>query len=95
MRYQLRTYHIAPGRLDEFLPVFEEALEIRRSVGFEVVGKWADREGSMIVWIAGYDGPDSFEEASDRYQESPLRQQLDPDPRTFIDSIETRMLEGL
>jgi hypothetical protein len=93
--YQLRIYDIVPGRMEEFVVLFGRIAEIRRSLGFDVLGPWVDADSDQFVWIAGYRGPQGFEAASRAYRESPERSGLMPDPSVFITSIETRMLRPI
>lgn len=91
--HQLRIYDITPGRMDEFVSLFWRVAEIRRQLGFEVIGPWIDAEANQFVWIVGYDGPEGFEAAAQAYYDSPERASLSPDPADFLESVDTRMLE--
>lgn len=92
MEYQLRAYDVEPGRMDEFLGLFPDIVEIRRELGFEVVGVWQNHDTNRFVWIVGYDGQGSFEEATQRYYDSPGRAELDPNPADLLTGVHTEML---
>ena len=92
MTYQLRVYDITPGRMDEFVELFWRIAELREQLGFEVVGPWIAPEQNRFVWIVGYAGPESFEEATQAYYDSPERASLRPSPAEFLESVETTML---
>jgi len=91
-RLQLRIYDVVPSKMDEFVEVFAQVVEARARFGFAVEGAWVTEERDQFVWIARYDGPDSFEEASRRYYESDARKAIVPDPASFLTRVETRML---
>ncbi len=93
MPAELRIYHIAAGRMKEFVSLFhDEVAPARRANGFEVIGPWIHEGESQFVWIAGYDGELSWDEAVRRYYDSPERRGLTRDPLDLIESVETRML---
>jgi hypothetical protein len=83
MRFQLRTYRIEGGQLDDFVREWRDlVLPLRRKLGFSVVGPWVDREESRFVWVIGYDG--DIREANERYYRSEEREAMNPDPARLI-----------
>ena len=92
MTYQLRIYEITPGRMDEFVELFWRIAEVREQLGFEVVGPWINTEENRFVWLVGYDGPKTFDEATQEYYDSPERAAISPSPAEFLESVETTML---
>ncbi len=93
MPAQLRIYDIKPGRMAEFLELFEMEVEpARMAHGFDVIGPWIDEDTNQFVWIASYDGVVPWDEIEQRYRESPQRHNLSRDPMDFIDSVDSRML---
>ena len=44
------------------------------------------------MWLTTYDGDGDWDEAVERYYHSPERQALDPDPASFIVSMDTAMV---
>jgi hypothetical protein len=94
--YQLRTYKLHEGMLEEFIAEWRaHVVPLRRKLGFEVIGAWADREQETFVWMLSYDGPDGFAAREGEYYTSPERAALDPDPARHIASAETRMLTAV
>ena len=92
MEYQLRHYRIRPGTFDLFLEAWLKGVyPLRQSFGFRFVGVWADREKSEFVWVMGYGGPGSLEEADRRYYASPERNAMDPDPAQYIEPGGTKL----
>lgn len=84
-RYQLRTYRIEPGRMDDFVSVWRsEVVPLRRAKGFDVLGAWVMEEENRFVWIISYEGPLSFEKADRSYYDSDERKRLEPDPAQWI-----------
>lgn len=90
--YQLRSYRVAEGRMAEFVEVFRRVVEARREHGFDVVGAWTTEDDQRFVWVCRYDGPGTFAEASERYYASPERKAVSPDPASFLDEVETAMI---
>ncbi len=88
MRFQLRTYRVEHGRLDDFVREWRALiLPLRRKLGFSVVGPWVDPEESRFVWVLGYDG--DIREANERYYRSEERGAMNPDPaRLIVESSE-------
>ena len=83
MHFQLREYTIEEGRLDDFVEIWRELIcPLRVSLGFSVFGPWVDREASRFVWLLGFDG--DIRAANERYNSSPERAAMDPDPARLI-----------
>jgi hypothetical protein len=57
---------------------------LRERCGFQLLGAWLDRPQERFVWVLGYDGPDGFDAADDRYHSLTERRALDPEPSSFI-----------
>jgi len=93
--YQLRMYEVAEGKMSEFLAIFPAVVEARRSVGFDVVGVWAIPEENKFVWIVSTDEPGGIGALTDAYYASPLRAAIDPEPASFLDKIETRLMQAV
>ena len=82
---QVRMYVVHEGRLDEFVQIFREQLvPLRAKFGFTVVGAWTVPEESRFIWVAGYDGPGTIQQAHDRYYASPDRLAVRPDPASLL-----------
>lgn len=91
--YQLRSYRIKEGELDEWVDEWrQQVLPLRRDHGFDVLGPWIVRAESRFVWIIGHD---EFEEADARYYASPERIALDPDPARHLAEAQTWLMEPL
>jgi 2'-5' RNA ligase len=93
MQYQLRIYDVAPGKMDEFLAIFPQVVAARRAVGFEVVGAWTVPDENRFVWIIG--AAESIDELAERYYRSPQRAAIEPEPASFLDRIETHLMEAV
>ena len=82
---QVRVYVAKEGRLDEFVRVFvEQLVPLRARFGFRVIGAWTVPEERRFVWVAGYDGPGTIQEAHERYYASPDRLAVRPDPASLL-----------
>ena len=94
MQYQLRSYEVRPGEMEEWLDEWSRlVLPLRREHGFELVGAWRAEEGDTFVWILAYDG--DFAAADAAYYGSPARAALDPDPARHLENVATRMLQSV
>ncbi len=94
MTAQLRIYHIKPGLMDEFARlVAEHVFPARRQHGFEVLGPWVVPAEHQYVWVVTYDGPLSWDEAVERYYQSPERSGIGFDPDEYIESADLRLME--
>jgi hypothetical protein len=92
VRFQLREYTIAQGKLDDFVREWRAlVLPLRVSMGFSVLGPWVERDAGRFVWIVGYDG--DVEAANERYYESAERQAMSPDPARLVVEARTAWLE--
>ena len=79
--------------MDEFVKQWRtEIVPLRKKIGFVVIGGWMDRKDNRFVWIVGWEGSGSFEEASKRYYGSPERAAISPDPTTYLEEIKTSMM---
>lgn len=94
MDHQLRTYTLEPGKLDEFIALFEEHLvAAREAYGFELVGAWANHEEGIFTWMVRH--PGDFAAADQRYYDSPERAGLPTNPSTLLAKVETRMYRAI
>ena len=77
--------------MQPFLEVFDQVVEARRKHGFTVDGVWYSDADNVFTWVVSRDGP--FEEAVERYYESDERKAITPSPVSFLDEVETYMVE--
>jgi hypothetical protein len=83
--WQLRIYTINRGRLDDFVNAWLQGVyPVRLEHGFKIPAAWVIRERNQFVWVIGYDGPESWEDAQAGYYGSAARTGLDVDPLQFI-----------
>lgn len=95
MTWQIREYTIKPGAMAEWVDEFRTRIvPLRVQHGFQVLGAWTVNDSDHFVWIVGYDGPKSWDQANDDYVKSPERRALDPDPARHITHMETRLMRG-
>jgi hypothetical protein len=91
VHYQLRRYRVQDGRLDEFVELWHsQVAPLRRSFGFVVVGAWTLEESNEFVWVIGHD---SFQEADDRYYNSPERAAMSPNPADLLAAVSHWMMD--
>ena len=93
MTYQLRVYQVRDGAMEQWVTEWRTVVyPLRLKLGFNVVGAWTVDETNQFVWIIGYDGPMSFEEAERAYYESPERVGRDPEPTRHLASTEKHLM---
>ncbi|MGH2787190.1 MAG: NIPSNAP family protein [Actinomycetota bacterium] len=91
MIFQLRSYTVTEGAMDEWLAEWANVVyPLRRQFGFEVVGAWVSRAENRFVWIIGHT---DFERRDRDYYESPARAGLDPDPARHLVATETLLMD--
>ena len=90
MHHQLRTYQVKPGEMDAFLRSFDQVVAARQAHGFEIEGVWYSEEENVFAWVVSHGGPESFEEAVERYYDSDERKAIHPEPASFL--VETNLV---
>ena len=96
MKFQLREYTVKPGEMQEWLSEWRSRIvPLRESLGFEVLGAWTVDGTDQFIWIIGYNGPKSWEQANDDYYASPERKALDPDPARHLIKTDTRLMTSV
>jgi hypothetical protein len=93
---QLRIYRVQPEALTQWVEEWrEQVCPLRRRFGFRVLASWVIEADETFVWILGYDGPVTWEEADDAYYASPERTALDPDPARLLAGTDAWMLTSV
>jgi len=96
VKFQLREYTVKPGEMQEWLSEWRSRIvPLRESLGFEVLGAWTVDGTDQFIWIIGYNGPKSWEQANDDYYASPERKALDPDPARHLIKTDTRLMTSV
>jgi hypothetical protein len=91
---QLRTYEIKPGQMEEFVALFRDHLvPLREAYGYEVLGAWNDPEDGTFVWVVGHEAPDGWDAAEKTYYDAPERASIPRDPKEFLVSAKTQLLQ--
>jgi len=96
VKFQVREYTVKPGEMQEWLGEWRSRIvPLRESLGFEVLGAWTVDGTDQFIWIIGYNGPKSWEQANDDYYASPERKALDPDPARHLIKTDTRLMTSV
>jgi len=96
VKFQIREYTVKPGEMQEWLSEWRSRIvPLRESLGFEVLGAWTVDGTDQFIWIIGYNGPKSWEQANDDYYASPERKALDPDPARHLTKTDTRFMTAV
>lgn len=92
MTFQLRTYDIKPGTMDDWLVLFrDKVVPLHEKYGIPVRTAWVDRERSQFVWVREFVGEGSAEEQEQRYRASDERTRVIGDaPKAFILHMDLR-----
>jgi hypothetical protein len=86
-------YQIAPGKVDEFAREWRAGVvPLREQFGFRVENACVVDGADTFVWIVSYQGEGSFDDANERYYNSPERKALQPNPARHIASQQTWMV---
>jgi hypothetical protein len=94
MLCQVRTYQIRPGAMDEFLALWRDHLvPLREAYGYQVTGAWNDPEKGTFVWVVCHEAPDGWDAAEKIYYDAPERADLPRDPKDFVESAATQVLQ--
>ena len=94
MAAQLRIYRLDPERVEEFVTLWrDQIVPARRAAGFKVQGAWVSRDEAGFAWVVAHAGPETFEEASQKYYNSDARRAISPPPDEFIVEVDTVMVE--
>jgi len=81
----MRRYTIAAGKMEEWVAEWSAKIRpLRQQHGFGVLGAWVVAGTDEFLWLLGYDGPLSWEDADAAYYASPQRTALGPDPARHI-----------
>ncbi|HKB19016.1 MAG TPA: NIPSNAP family protein [Candidatus Dormibacteraeota bacterium] len=96
MTWQIREYAVKPGEMDDWLDEWRKRIvPLRAKYGFTVLGAWTVDGTDQFVWIIGYDGPKSWDEANSDYYGSDERKALDPDPARHLAHTQTRLMSAV
>jgi hypothetical protein len=96
MTWQIREYTVKPGQMKEWIDEWRSRIvPLRLEHGFQVLGAWTVDGTDQFVWIIGYEGPKSWQEADAGYYESPERKAIDPDPARHLAQVTSRLMTAV
>jgi hypothetical protein len=90
MALQLRIYKTKPGRLDDWVGLFERSVrDLRAAQGFSIQA-WKATGDDRFIWLVEYPGTEAEFEAADRaYYELPDHKPLHEEALNYLDSSES------
>lgn len=72
MIYQLRTYTINDGMMDQWVKFFNETvIPIQENYGMRIEGKWVDEDGSRFIWIRSFADAEDLKAKETAFTSSP------------------------
>jgi heme-degrading monooxygenase HmoA len=96
MQAQFRRYQVKPGQMDAFVELWRDhVVPARQAYGFEVVSAWRSEDDAEFGWVVAFKGEGDFQTADRAYYSSSERAALPQDPISFLDQVETRMVDTL
>ena len=82
--------------MDQFVDAWVRGVyPLRRRFGFTFAGEWLVEGSDEYVWIIGYDGPEGFAAADEKYYASDERKRISPDPAQFIEAPLNLMMRSV
>lgn len=97
MVFELRTYEIKPGTIDDWLVLFHDKIvPLHAKHGLPVRSAWVDRTTSTFVWVREFIGEGTREEQEARYRASEDRTRIIGDePKQYIVSMSVREVDSV
>jgi hypothetical protein len=94
--FQLREYTVKPGEMQQWIEEWRASIvPLRTKAGFTVAGAWTVDGTDQFVWIVGYDGPKSWQDAEADYYGSPERKAVQPDPARHLAQTAARLMRSV
>jgi hypothetical protein len=92
---EMRTYSVAPGRLDDWIALFHTKVRpFREKNGFNITGAWAVPAESEFVWVVSFDGTEAeFREADAAYYELPDHEPLHNEALSYLTGSRSFIVE--
>lgn len=86
MHFELRTYDIVPGRMQDWLELFGgKVAPLHEKFGMPVRAAWVDESRSQFIWVREFTGLGTISEQEARYRASPERNEtIGDEPKKFI-----------
>jgi len=95
VEYQLRDYRVKKGHLSAFVKEWRaKVYPLRLKFGFVVIGGWTVGN-ERFVWVLGWEGTGSFEEADRAYYRSPERTLMKPNPSRHLAKTSSDMMNSI
>jgi hypothetical protein len=96
MIVEVRSYRVAPGRLDEFITFFKtRAIPAQRSFGMKVFGPLLDLEDpNRFIWLRGFPSLEERERMKTLFYEGKLwKNELEAIAMPMLESYEAVLCE--
>ncbi|RAM36737.1 NIPSNAP family protein [Arthrobacter globiformis] len=94
MRFELRTYDIIAGGMQDWLTLFAgKVVPMHEKFGMPVRAAWVDEGRSQFIWVREFIGSGTLAEQEARYRASPERAEVIGDePRKFILNMQVQVV---
>jgi len=94
--WQIREYTVKPGEMNQWIEEWRARIvPLRLRHGFQVLGSWTVDGTDEFIWIVGYEGLKSWQEADADYYQSPERKAIDPDPARHLAHVNARLMTSI
>jgi hypothetical protein len=96
MIYQIRTYTISGGMIDQWLKFFKETnLPIMEKYGLKLEGAWVNEARNQVIWMRSAKDADDLKAKEARFLNSPEWKAASPQTRNMVARMEVQLLESV
>lgn len=96
MIYQLRQYEIYPGKMPDWVALFDGHIKpLHDRLGIPIIGAWQPVEDDTFVWIRGFHDQKAIARLEAAYFSSPERQALGDRPQQLIQQIQIKLMTAI
>lgn len=88
MIFQLRQYDIQPGKMLDWIEVFETHIRpLHQRLGMVIHGTWQALDTNTFIWIRGFETEAAIDVLEGAYFDSPERKALGDLPQQLIEKM--------
>jgi hypothetical protein len=96
MIYQLRTYTVNRGMMDQWVKYFNETVvPIQKKHGIKVDGEWVNDDKNQFIWIRSFASVDDMKAREKAFYDSPEWKAVQDKARSHLARIEVQQMESV